>query len=333
MHAKTPAAPRPAHGHAHGHMWLIGAAGMAAGLLLLIYVPSLTAISRSLLLLAGFHLVGGLVLLASLYVIGLRGLLRRLTGADRRVARSTRLDFGWGPGWMNGLAIAAVVSAAAAVAVNVTLPPAWPAAAALWTITVVFLAGNTIMRSFRRMDHVVLPMVDLLSGDENLVLDAGCGAGRTTIALSRALRSGRVVGLDRFDANYIDDGGRALLDRNLEIAGLADRVTVEVGDVTSMPFDDHRFDAAVSAHAYDHLGGRESEALAETLRVLKPGGRFLMIVWVPGWAMFAVANVFSLLLTRKAAWRGKARAAGFETLDEGMFNNAWFILLAKPTAS
>ncbi|MDO9077646.1 MAG: class I SAM-dependent methyltransferase [Brevundimonas sp.] len=332
MHAKTPPAPRRAHGHAHGHMWLIGVAGMAAGLLLMVYVPSMTAISQSLLLLAGFHVVGGLVLLASLYVVGLRDFLRHLTGADRRAARATRLNFGWGPGWMNGLAIAALASAAAAVAANVAFPPAWPAAAARWMASVVFMAGNTIMRGAGRVDHVVLPMVDLLSGEEDLVLDAGCGAGRTTIALGRALRSGRVVGLDRFDANYIADGGRALLDRNLEIAGLADRVTVEVGDVTSMPFDDGRFDAAVSAHVYDHLGGRESAALAETLRVLKPGGRFLMIVWVPGWAMFAVANVFSLFLTGKADWRKKARAAGFETLDEGMFNNAWFILLAKSKA-
>lgn len=70
------------------------------------------------------------------------------------------------------------------------------------------------------------------------------------------------------------------------------------------------------------LEGRETEALAEALRVLKPGGRFFMIVWVPGWAMFAVANVFSLLLTSKAEWRGKARAAGFETLDEGIFHSA-----------
>ncbi|MDP3748308.1 MAG: hypothetical protein Q8Q88_14810, partial [Phenylobacterium sp.] len=71
---------------------------------------------------------------------------------------------------------------------------------------------------------------------------------------------------------------------------------------------------------------------AETLRVLKPGGRFLMAVWTPGWSMFAVANVLSLFLTSKAGWRGLAEATGFEVLDEGVFNNAWFILMAKPRA-
>ena len=46
-------------------------------------------------------------------------------------------------------------------------------------------AGNLVMRSFRSADHVVLPMVELVRGDDDLILDAGCGAGRTTIALRR----------------------------------------------------------------------------------------------------------------------------------------------------
>jgi len=48
--------------------------------------------------------------------------------------------------------------------------------------------------------------------------------------------------------------------------------------------------------------------LAEIHRVLKPGGRFLMVVWVPGWATFSLANLFCLFLTSKAGWRTLARA-------------------------
>jgi len=327
----TTDAPSPRR-NLHSHMWVMGVVGIAAGLALLVYVPSMRGVSNSLLLLAGVHLVGGVVILSSLYVSGLRGLLRRWTGAEARAARGTEFDFGWGPGWMNGLAIAALVALAGAVVIEVAAPGAWPMAFLLVAAAMVFMVGNTIMRGFRRRDQVVLPMVDLLSSDEDLVLDAGCGTGRTTIALGRILKGGRVIGFDRFDAGYIDDGGRTLLDRNLRIAGLSDQVAIETGDLTAMPFEDGCFDAAVSTHVYDHLGDQKARALAETLRVLKPGGRFLMAVWTPGWSMFAVANVLSLFLTSKASWRGLAEAAGFEVLDEGVFNNAWFILMAKPRA-
>ena len=173
-------------------------------------------------------------------------------------------------------------------------------------------------------------MVDLLSGPDDLVLDAGSGAGRTAIAIGRIVRNGRIVAVDRFDSNYIADGGRALLERNIALAGLADRVDVEHGDLTALPFKEGTFDSAVSAHAIDHLGRNKQRGLEEILRVLKPGGRFLLVVWVPGWTMFAVANLLSFFLTRPQRWRDMASEAGYELLDEGTFNGVWFLLLGRP---
>ena len=98
----------------------------------------------------------------------------------------------------------------------------------------------------------------------------------------------------------------------------------------ALPFDEGRFDSAVSTNVYDHLGKFKQQALSEVFRVLKPGGRFLMAVWVPGWAMFAIANVLSFFLTSREEWRTMARRAGFEVIDEGAFNHAWFALLKKP---
>ncbi|HQT52060.1 MAG: class I SAM-dependent methyltransferase [Phenylobacterium sp.] len=313
----------------HGHMWLMAVVGVAAGLALMVFAPRLAVVSNSLLLFAGFHIVGGVVVLSTLFVSGLSNRLPRLTGA----ARSARAyDFGWGPGWMNGLAIAALITLAAAVLLQLTRPGTWPLAFALVGLSALLLVGNAVMRGFRRTDHVVLPMVDLLSSDHDLVLDAGCGSGRTTIALARTLKSGRVVAFDRFDAGYIDGGGRALLDNNLKVADLTGRVDIVSGDLTAMAFADNHFDAAVSTHVYDHLGSGKAGALSETLRVLRPGGRFLMAVWVPGLAMFAVGNVLSLFLTSKARWRALAANAGFQVIDEGMFNHTWFVLLEKPRA-
>lgn len=317
----------------HSHSWIIGVVGLIAGLVLLIYVPSLKAVSGSLLLFAGFHLVGALVLLSSLYSLALRRLLRRLWQKQAPTAdhHNAAYDFGWEPQWMNGLAVSAVVAASIAIAIQVAAPQWWPVAFLVLLLGATFMAGNAVMRAFRNTDYVVLPQVDLLQSEHDHVLDAGCGAGRTSIALRRVLRHGRITALDRFDADYIDDGGRALLERNLRIAGLRERVSIETGDLSALPFDAEHFDSAVSTHVYDHLGHAKEQALREVLRVLKPGGRFLMAVWVPGWTMFSVANVLSFFLTSKANWRAMARRAGFEIIDEGMFNYAWFVVMKKPS--
>jgi ubiquinone/menaquinone biosynthesis C-methylase UbiE len=140
------------------------------------------------------------------------------------------------------------------------------------------------------------------------------------------------VALDRFDSDHIEDGGRTLLEQNLLLGGLTERVRIERGDLTALPFAEARFSAAVSAHTIDHLGSRKATGLAEILCVLKPGDRFLLIVWVPGWTMFALASVLSFLLAPKRAWRKMAADVGFDIVDEGMLNGHWFVLPAKPSA-
>jgi SAM-dependent methyltransferase len=265
-------------------------------------------------------------------VLALRRLIRRAFGTRMTgsIPAGQTLEFGWGLEWMNGLAVAAIVTLSAAVAIEVSAPRWWPLAFVLVLLGACFLIGNFIMRSFRSVEHIVLPMVKLLSGGSDRVLDAGCGAGRTTIALSRVLGEGHVIAVDRFDADYIDDGGRALLERNLRIAGIEDRVRVETADLTALPFDDGTFDSAVSTNVYDHLGRSKERGMQEAYRVLKPGGRFLLAVWVPGWEMFAVANVLSFFLTSKEGWRRIAREVGFQIVDQGSCNYAWFALLQKP---
>ena len=324
----TDPSPRPlppARRNAHSHMWVMGLVGVVAGAAMMILLPRLKIAASSLLLFAGFHVLGAVVLLASAWSMGLRGWMR-----SRRDRADAAYEFGWGPGWMNGLAIAALVALTAAVAVELQWPNLWPAAFAAVALSVLLLVGNQIMQGFRRADQVVLPMVELLTSDHDRVLDAGCGSGRTSIALGRILKQGRITAVDRFDAGYIDDGGRALLTRNLGLAGLGDKVEVEVADLTALPFGAGHFDAAVSTHVYDHLGAAKQQGLDEVFRVLRPGGRFLMAVWTPGWTMFAVANILSFFLTSKAAWRAMAGRSGFRRVDEGVFNGAWFMLMEKP---
>jgi len=315
-------------------MWLVGALGVAAGLVLMVYVPSLKPVSNVLFLFAGFHLVGAVVLAASIYVMAGRGFFQRWSRRrDANVDAAAKYDFGWAPAWTLGPGIAALVTASATVAVYVAAPAWWPLAFLLALLTASFFAGALITVSSTRPDHAVMPMVDLLSGESDLVLDGGCGAGRTTVALGRALKKGRIVALDRFDSDYIEGGGRALLEQNLRLAALDERVEIRQGDLTRLPFPDQTFDSAVSAHAMDHLGPQIVQGLREMLRVLKPGGRFLLVAWVPGWAMFAIASVLSFFLTGKREWKQLANRAGFEIRDQGHFNGFWFLLLEKPMSA
>lgn len=307
---------------AHSHMWLVGVAGLAAGLALMVYVPSLKAVSQSLFWFAGFHLLGGVILLGSLYAaIGRR--FRR---------RRDIFDFGWAPAWTLGPLLAAGAFLAMAIAVQIAAPAWWPCAIVLTLLAANAFAGHLAAAATARADHAPLPLVDLLPAGRGLVLDGGCGAGRTSIAMARGLEGANIVALDRFDSDYIEDGGRGLLEHNLKLAGIAHRVRVQPGDLTSLPFDDTCFDAAASAHAIDHLGGAKETGLREVWRVLKPGGRFLLVVWVPGWTMFAVANLLSFALAPRGAWRTLVQRAGFDVLDEGSFNGHYYLLLGKPAA-
>jgi len=104
----------------------------------------------------------------------------------------------------------------------------------------------------------------LLRGER--VLDIGCGAGIDTLLAARAVGShGRVVGLDMTPAML--DRAR----RHVAEAG-ADNIELREGLMEALPFPDESFDVVVS-NGVLNLSTRKSRALAEMLRVLRPGGR------------------------------------------------------------
>jgi hypothetical protein len=73
-------------------MWVVGLIGLVAGLALLIYVPTLPAISATVVLFAGFHLAGAVVSIASLYVLTNGTILLR----SQKIGSTTRLRLGSG---------------------------------------------------------------------------------------------------------------------------------------------------------------------------------------------------------------------------------------------
>ncbi|WP_224336128.1 class I SAM-dependent methyltransferase [Haloprofundus halobius] len=59
--------------------------------------------------------------------------------------------------------------------------------------------------------------------------------------------------------------------------GLPKSVETVVADVVSLPFDDDALDAAFSTNTYHEFASAES--LAELARVLRPGGRLVVVDW------------------------------------------------------
>jgi len=95
------------------------------------------------------------------------------------------------------------------------------------------------------------------------VLDAGCGPGTITLGLARAVRPGRVTGVD------LDDAQSAAAREEAEREGL--KIDFRKASIYELPFEDESFDAVFSHAVLTHLSD-PAAALIELRRVLKPGG-------------------------------------------------------------
>lgn len=108
------------------------------------------------------------------------------------------------------------------------------------------------------------------------VLDEACGTGDFSIAIARHLArkgGGEVIGVD------ISEGMLEVMRRKVAEAGLnkkAVTVSAETGDCCALSYPDASFDTVTVAFGMRNFEDRD-KALAEVLRVLRPGGRFVML--------------------------------------------------------
>ncbi|MGH8518186.1 MAG: class I SAM-dependent methyltransferase, partial [Panacagrimonas sp.] len=113
------------------------------------------------------------------------------------------------------------------------------------------------------------------------VLDVACGTG--VVAVTAAQTGAKVSGLDLSPALLIDAR------RNAEVVEAS--IDFREGDVEALPYADASFDVVLSQ--FGHMfAPRPAVAIAEMLRVLKPGGRIAFSTWPPE---LLIGRMFDLL--------------------------------------
>lgn len=117
-----------------------------------------------------------------------------------------------------------------------------------------------------------------LRGDEG-VLDLGCGSGLLLIGAAARLTTGKATGIDLWRTRDQAGSNRKTCLENAARAGVADKIELVDGDMTKLPFPADSFDlvtGCLSVHNL-HPGSRRAECVSEAFRVLRPGGKLLLI--------------------------------------------------------
>lgn len=101
------------------------------------------------------------------------------------------------------------------------------------------------------------------------ILDIATGTGDLAIMMA-SLNPKKIIGLD-ISAGMLDVGRKKISKKSLETV-----IDMVLGDSENMPFDDNSFDAITVAFGIRNFENLE-KGLAEILRVLKPGGVFVIL--------------------------------------------------------
>lgn len=143
-----------------------------------------------------------------------------------------------------------------------------------WGKTYDTLVGLLSMGQEKKFRQATLDLARIQAGEQ--ILEVGCGTGTLTLAAgAKAGPQSQVTGVD-IAPDMIETARRKALK-----AGL--KVQFQVGRIEAIPFPDGQFDLVLSSLMLHHIHGdaAKQQGMQEILRVLKPGGRLLIVDVVP----------------------------------------------------
>lgn len=109
--------------------------------------------------------------------------------------------------------------------------------------------------------------------NDAIILDIGCGGGRTVAKLAAVSTTGKVYGVD-----YSETSVASAQKTNKDWIK-AGRVEIRHGSVSDLPFPGQMFDLAIAVETHFYWPDLQAD-LQEVLRVLKPGGTLVIIAEV-----------------------------------------------------
>jgi len=114
-----------------------------------------------------------------------------------------------------------------------------------------------------------------IKGKPGRILDIGCGTGDLSIKIAKkAPRETEIFGID-YSQPMLE-----IAKAKAEKAGVAPRIKFISGDASKLPFEDNYFDCTAISFAFRNLTYNNplcKPHLADVLRVLKPGGRYVIV--------------------------------------------------------
>lgn len=149
----------------------------------------------------------------------------------------------------------------------------------------------------------------------NRVLDVGCGTGTLAIMTKQLHPQAEVVG--------IDADSKILGIARAKAAKTGIKLTFDQGMADQLPYADGSFDRVLSSLFLHHLStANKLRTLREVLRVLRRGGRFVVVDFGP-------PRTFYSRLVARFTVNNEEVAANLQGLLPGMFREAGFQNVAE----
>ncbi len=176
--------------------------------------------------------------------------------------------------------------------------------------------NNRVHSMWRDVAWRKLAVKKAIVNDGDRVLDVACGTGDLTQAFATGSRAESVVGVD-FTEGMLEIAEHK---RSKLMKALRGRVSYQQGDAMDLQFEDASFDVVSIAFGIRNVQ-EPAKAVGEFFRVLKPGGRLVILEFdTPRNPLVRRFNGFycGTVMPRTATWIARDRSGAYKYLPRSV---------------